>query len=59
MGIADRLRAGQSRLDSARFEPGVEPPVDLLREWIDESYRAIAPKKLVAGLPPVGTLPVA
>ncbi|HEY0135247.1 MAG TPA: MmcQ/YjbR family DNA-binding protein [Nannocystis sp.] len=25
-----------------------EPPVELLREWIDESYRAVAPKTLVA-----------
>lgn len=28
-----------------------KPPVDLIRAWIDESYRAIAPKKLVASLP--------
>jgi hypothetical protein len=27
------------------------PPKDLLKAWIDESYRAQAPKKLVAGLP--------
>ena len=26
------------------------PPVDLLKQWIDESYRAVAPKKLVAQL---------
>ncbi len=25
-------------------------PVDLFREWVDESYRAVAPKRLVAGL---------
>ena len=26
-------------------------PVDILKMWIDESYRAIAPKKLVGQLP--------
>ena len=26
-------------------------PYDMLREWIDESYRAVAPKKLSATLP--------
>jgi predicted DNA-binding protein (MmcQ/YjbR family) len=26
------------------------PPVDVLRDWIEESYRAVAPKKLVARL---------
>jgi hypothetical protein len=25
-------------------------PIDMLRQWIDESYRAVAPKKLVATL---------
>jgi predicted DNA-binding protein (MmcQ/YjbR family) len=37
------------------------PPFELLREWIDESYRAIAPKKLSATMAgaaePVGTTP--
>ena len=28
-----------------------KPPVDMIKAWIDESYRAIAPKKLVASLP--------
>jgi predicted DNA-binding protein (MmcQ/YjbR family) len=35
---------------SARFVRTDAPPVDLLREWIEESYRAVAPKKLVAKL---------
>jgi predicted DNA-binding protein (MmcQ/YjbR family) len=30
-------------------KPG-QPPVDLLKAWIDESYRTVAPKKLIAGL---------
>ena len=42
---------GKSGWVSARFGPKDEPPLDLLRAWIDESYRAVAPKKLVAGLP--------
>jgi predicted DNA-binding protein (MmcQ/YjbR family) len=34
----------------ASFEPGDRPPLELLRTWVLESYRAIAPKKLVAAL---------
>jgi predicted DNA-binding protein (MmcQ/YjbR family) len=36
-------------------------PPDLLREWLDESYRAVAPKKLSATLnaPVVSPVPVA
>jgi predicted DNA-binding protein (MmcQ/YjbR family) len=30
------------------FAPGDGVPIDMLREWIAESFRAIAPKKLVA-----------
>jgi predicted DNA-binding protein (MmcQ/YjbR family) len=42
---------GKSGWVTARFAGGEEPPVAILCEWIDESYRAVAPKKLVAGLP--------
>ena len=35
---------------TARFEGGDDPPVDILCDWIEESYRTIAPKKLVAEL---------
>ena len=35
---------------SSVFEAGDLPPVELLQAWIDESYRAVAPKKLVAAL---------
>jgi predicted DNA-binding protein (MmcQ/YjbR family) len=28
------------------------PPINLLREWIEESYRAVAPKRLAAQLDP-------
>ena len=35
---------------TCQFAPGDEIPFELLQEWLDESYRAIAPKKLVAKL---------
>ena len=36
---------------SAQFGPKDKIPLDLLKDWIDESYRAVAPKKLIALLP--------
>jgi len=41
---------GKSGWVTARFAKVSEVPLDLLRSWIDESYRAIAPKKLVKTL---------
>jgi predicted DNA-binding protein (MmcQ/YjbR family) len=41
---------GRAGWVSAQYAPGDEVPVDILRSWIDESYRAVAPKRLVAGL---------
>ena len=41
---------GKSGWVTARFGPKEKPPLEVLRAWIDESYRAVAPKKLVAGL---------
>lgn len=35
---------------SATFAAGAAVPIEMIRDWIDESYRSIAPKKLVAGL---------
>jgi predicted DNA-binding protein (MmcQ/YjbR family) len=43
---------GKSGWVSARFAPGEKAPVLMLQAWIDESYRAVAPKRLVAQLPP-------
>jgi len=40
---------GKSGWVSASFD-GAEPNVDMLKAWIDESYRAQAPKKLVKQL---------
>ena len=39
---------GKAGWVSAAFEGAVEPPVDMLRDWIDESYQAVAPAKLAA-----------
>jgi predicted DNA-binding protein (MmcQ/YjbR family) len=39
---------GKSGWVSASFTKIGDVPVDLLKEWIKESYRAIAPKKLGA-----------
>lgn len=41
---------GKSGWVTATFAPGEEPPVEILTAWIEESYRAVAPKKLVAEL---------
>ena len=36
---------------TARFSKVSDVPMDLLKAWMDESFRAIAPKKLVKTLP--------
>jgi predicted DNA-binding protein (MmcQ/YjbR family) len=41
---------GRSGWVTARFAPGDEPPMKMLAAWLDESYRAVAPKKLIARL---------
>jgi predicted DNA-binding protein (MmcQ/YjbR family) len=43
---------GKSGWVTAQFPEGKRLPLDMLRAWIDESYRAQAPKRLVALLPP-------
>ena len=48
---------GNSGWVTARFAANEKPPEDLLREWIEESYRAVAPKKLVATLSGEATRP--
>jgi len=35
---------------TARFGAGDEVPVELIREWVDESFRAVAPRRVVAEL---------
>lgn len=39
---------GKSGWIAARFEPGAEVDLELMRRWLAESYRAVAPKKLAA-----------
>lgn len=52
---------GRSGWVTADFTPGDEPPVEMLKVWIDESYRAQAPRRLVAALatpePAAGSVP--
>jgi predicted DNA-binding protein (MmcQ/YjbR family) len=39
---------GKSGWVSATFGPRDTAPVEMLQRWIDESYRAVAPKRLAA-----------
>lgn len=48
---------GKSGWVSAKFGPADDVPLELLREWIDESFRAIAPKKVLARLEDGGAAP--
>jgi predicted DNA-binding protein (MmcQ/YjbR family) len=41
---------GRSGWVTGRFPRDSRLPVDVLRLWIDESYRALAPKRLIAQL---------
>jgi len=53
---------GKSGWVAARFSDDEMPPVQVLKSWIDESYRAVAPKKLSAQVAvggPAGSPPTA
>ena len=39
---------GKAGWISAEFAPGDNVPLAMLRQWIDESYRAVAPRKTAA-----------
>jgi predicted DNA-binding protein (MmcQ/YjbR family) len=41
---------GKAGWVNATFGRDHDVPVDMLKDWIDESYRAVAPKKLVKQL---------
>lgn len=41
---------GRSGWVTVDLSKGRKPPVDLLKAWIDESYRAVAPKRLVESI---------
>jgi predicted DNA-binding protein (MmcQ/YjbR family) len=47
---ATQYGLGKSGWVTARFEGKAQPPVEMLSEWIDESFRAIAPKRVLAKL---------
>lgn len=42
---------GKSGWVTARFVAADAPPLEMLQAWVDESFRAIAPKTLVARAP--------
>lgn len=46
---------GKSGWVTARFQARDQVPLEVLASWIDESYRAIAPKRLVARLQPASS----
>lgn len=41
---------GKSGWVTCSFQPGLEPSYDLMKKWIEESYRTIAPPKFVQAL---------
>jgi predicted DNA-binding protein (MmcQ/YjbR family) len=41
---------GKSGWVTCTFAPGDDVPLDLLEDWIGESFRAVAPKKVVAAM---------
>jgi predicted DNA-binding protein (MmcQ/YjbR family) len=42
---------GKAGWVTVRFTKGSQLPEETLLEWLDESYRAIAPKRIVKALP--------
>jgi len=39
---------GKSGWVTAQFDAGMDVPVEMIKEWVDESFRAVAPKRVVA-----------
>jgi predicted DNA-binding protein (MmcQ/YjbR family) len=48
---------GMDRTHWVWLKPPEDAPLDMLTEWIVESYRAVAPKKLAARLPETAAPP--
>jgi predicted DNA-binding protein (MmcQ/YjbR family) len=42
---------GKAGWVTLRFGPGEVPPLEVLQAWVEESYRAVAPKRLAARVP--------
>ncbi len=42
---------------TSRFNVGDDVPIDLLLDWMDESYRAVAPKRVLAQLEDAQEMP--
>ena len=42
---------------SAKFSKSDRPSIELLRQWVNESFRLVAPKKLVDALEELAGLP--
>ena len=53
----DTYEPGMHGWTKATFQVGEAPPRGLLERWIEESYRNLAPKKLVAQIPEGGLAP--
>jgi predicted DNA-binding protein (MmcQ/YjbR family) len=49
---------GKSGWVTARFDGDADIPLDMLLEWLDESFRAIAPKRVLAQLENAQETPV-
>jgi predicted DNA-binding protein (MmcQ/YjbR family) len=49
---------GKSGWVTATFPDGASLPEEMLQQWIDESYRAQAPKRLSKALPPLADVEV-
>jgi predicted DNA-binding protein (MmcQ/YjbR family) len=47
-----RYGLGKSGWVSCEFKAGDQVPYDILKSWIEESYRAVAPKRLTRGVSP-------
>ena len=54
---AEHYKVGLHGWTTITFEHGQTPPAGLLERWIDESYRAVAPKRLAALLDEQPVLP--
>lgn len=42
---------GKANWITCHFQAGDEIPLDMIMEWLEQSYRAVAPKKLAALVP--------